>query len=199
MIDTIEIHLLGDSLDTTLPGQLFLPPTAQRLFVLPSLGFTTVDNEKMDILTSGNDAALVIGLLGESEVRYPSAASDIARLSDRLLAVLDYIHQDESLQTLPLGICAEGALTPVAIRVAARRDQQVKALACHDGLVANAGKEALQLLSAPLLMLFSPENSNEISAFARARTYLRVTCQSTQLNADDPAWEQQLAWCRKYC
>ena len=76
----------------------------------------------------------------------------------RLLDVLDLIRNDGDMQTCRSASAPTGIPRPAAIRCAAQRDTQVKALLCHGGLIDRAGVQSLELLVAPLLMLFEPDD-----------------------------------------
>ena len=57
------------------------------------------------------------------------------------------------LQTLPIGLYAANATSPVAVRVAAQRDHDIAAIVCRGGLIDLAGMLYLRSLESPLLML----------------------------------------------
>jgi hypothetical protein len=61
-------------------------------------------------------------------------------------------------------------VAPAAIRAAAQRDTQVRAVACHGGLIDRAGAQALELLIAPLLMLIDADDDTAFAAYRRAAT-----------------------------
>ncbi len=119
-------------------------------------------------------AIFSMDLLTAQEAQFADATQNVARLSQRLLDMLELIQREEDLQRLPLAIFATGDTTPAAIRAAAQRDTQVRALACHGGIVDRAGLQALDLLSAPLLMLFDADDPISKQAYQRAIPHLRV-------------------------
>ena len=111
----------------------------------------------MDMTIAANLAArghamLVMELLTAHEAQCADATQIVPRLVSRLIEILDLICHDGDIQDLPLAIFATGDVTPAAIRCAAQRDTQVKVLACNGG-------QAMELLSAPLLLLFDHEDT----------------------------------------
>ena len=137
-------------------------------------------------LVSRGYAVLHFALLTAQEAQFPDAGMNIPKLSQRLLKILELIHFDAELQDFPLTVLASGEATPVAIRAAAQRDVQVKVLICHGGLADRAGRESLQALAAPFLMLTDPDEPLEQQAFERASTYLRGEYQAVVLTDEGP-------------
>lgn len=177
-----------------LHGHLERPENPHGLVLVARIHNALADNLVAASLAARGYAILSMELLTAQETHFADAAQNVPRLSQRLLDLLDLIREDGDTQDLPLALLATGDVTPAAIRVAARRDLQVKALACHGGLVDRAGLEALRLLSAPLLMLFDDGTEIERAAFGRARRYLGAVCEERQLAAGEDAALHVAAW-----
>jgi hypothetical protein len=156
------------------------------------------NNARDDLIAAGlagkGYATLSMGLLTAREVQFVDAAQNVPRLAQRLLAILDRLRDDGDTEDLLLALYAAGDVTPAAIRVAARRDMQVRALICHGGQIDRAGRQALALTSAPLLMLLDAGNDLEQAAFHRARPHLRGPCSEQILTAGEDATPHIAAW-----
>lgn len=165
----------------SLHGHLERPDHPRGLVLVASVHNALADSVIAANLAARGYAILSMELLTTQETHFIDAAQNVPRLSQRLLDILDLIHEDGDTLDLPLAIFASGEVTPAAIRVAARRDLQVRALACHGGLIDRAGLEALQLMSAPLLMLFAAADEVERAAFRRARPHLKAISEEQML------------------
>jgi dienelactone hydrolase len=102
------------------------------------------------------------------------------------------------MQELPLAIFATGDSCPAAVRVAAQRDTQVKALACHGGLIDRAGLQALKALMAPLLMVFNADDDVANAANQRAASYLPVTHETHLLGSGEDPLLPVINWFSRY-
>lgn len=156
----------------TLHGQLARPEFPRSLLMQPTLHHATLESPLAVHCVAAGHAFLAMELLGESEIHFTDAAQNVPRLTQRLLIALDLIRSDGDMQDLPLGIAATGDIVPAAIRAAAQRDAQVRALACHSGLADRAGVQALELLAGPLLMLFDADDATGQTAFRRVEPHL---------------------------
>lgn len=155
-----------------LHGQLDRPNTPRGLILLARAHHVPVDAVIAAHLAEHGFAILSMELLTSQEAQFADATQNVPRLTQRLLDILDFIHHDGDMEDLPLAILATGDSSPAALRAAAQRDAQVLALACHGGLIDRAGKQALNLLVAPLLMLFDGDDESEENAYQRAAIYL---------------------------
>lgn len=171
----------------TLHGRLEFPAGAHGLVLLAHLRPTPAGDFLAGGLGALGYAVASMELLCARETQFADAAQNVPRLTERLLQVLDLARADGDMAALPLAIFATGEATPAAIRAAARRDSQVRALACHGGIVDRAGLQALDLLAAPLLMLFDADDSTGQAAWRRAQGHIRCPT-GTQLleTAEDP-------------
>lgn len=152
-----------------LRGHLTLPPAPEGLVLAARLHDTL---EPESDLAAHRLAILSMPLLSESEMRFPDAAYNVPLLTQRILDLLELIRRDGDTESLPLGIFAAGHGAPAAIRAAARRDTQVRALACHGGLLDLAGLENLKLLAAPILMVTDPDDAASRTSFQRAASHI---------------------------
>lgn len=179
----------------TLTGRLFLPRQARGLVVIVDKGgfaeppaleetHTTQSAPQSTNLSDADRAALVpalaaanlaslrIALLDPNE---RAAHGSLPLLSERLLDVLGRIRRTLVPEATPfgsVGIIASDELTPVALRAAAERDADVRALLFFGGFPDLAGLDHLRLLRASVLFLADASDTlaidNARSAFARA-------------------------------
>lgn len=167
----------------TLSGELALPHGAPRGLII----FVTSSTESCvgDVFPdlAGNAralrdegfATLRIDLLRPEESRFADACEHLPQLGERLLALIGHLRQQmllEAIPPLPIGLVAAGAMTPLAVRVAAQRDHDVRALVCYGGLVDLAGLQYLKLLQAPLLLLADAEDTPALANAQRAQAHL---------------------------
>jgi hypothetical protein len=156
-----------------LHGQLERPDQPRALILLARSHHVPVDAAITANLAARGYAILAIELLSTHEIQFADATQNVPRLALRLIDILDLTRNDGDMQDLPLAIFASGDIAPAVIRTAAQRDTQVRAVACHGGLIDRAGAQALDLLVAPLLMLFDDDDDPGIAAYRRATTHLR--------------------------
>lgn len=178
-------HLLGQF---ALPEAL--PDSPRGLVLLPKAHRVAVDDPNTLIFRQAGYAVLAIELLSEREMHYADAAQDVARLTARLLDVLALAERDGDMERLPLVIFASGEATPAALRAAARRDAQVRALAVHGGPIDRAGLEALRMLAAPLLML----SDTDEPGWQRAAAHLGRPHAGRILAPGETAGSAAVAW-----
>ncbi|MFO1404985.1 MAG: hypothetical protein U1E96_10440 [Azonexus sp.] len=154
-----------------LAGLLEAPTSARGLVLAASLHASSNANT-IAAAHARQYACLVLHLLTGQEIAFADNAHNVPLLADRLLQVLELVATDPDTAELPLAIFAEAAVTPAAVRVAARRDRQIRCLACHGGLIDGAGLQYLEVLSSPVLMLADIEDEVSASSFRRAATHL---------------------------
>lgn len=160
----------------TLHGHLDRPDLPEGLVLIARPHNALVDASQAAEFLNRGHAVFVMELLTAQEIQFSDATHNVPRLTQRLIDILDLIRNDGDMQALPLGIFVQGDMTPAAVRASALRDTQVTALACHGGLIDRAGTQALDLLVAPLLMLFEPDDEIGMTAYRRAASHL--TCQN---------------------
>ena len=157
----------------SLHGQLERPDDPRGLIVLARSHHLPVDTTITANLAARGYAILAMELLTAHELQFVDATQNVPRLAQRLIDILDLARRDGDMQDLPLGIFASGEIAPAVIRAAAQRDTQVRAIACHGGLIDRAGAQALELLVAPLLMLIDADDTTTLAAYRRAESHLR--------------------------
>lgn len=136
---------------------------------------------------------VALDLLTGSEDRFADLPHDVSLLSRRLLDGLARLKQQKllgELPPLPMGLYGSGDCSPVVLRVAALRDDDVSALVCHNGLIDLAGLLYLRTLAAPLLVLLdddepSRERSNR-RALEQVSSVRELSVLSTRIGTSDP-------------
>ncbi|MBU1365156.1 MAG: hypothetical protein KKE51_15175 [Gammaproteobacteria bacterium] len=156
----------------SLHGQLDLPDNPCGLILIARAHHAAEDAAISASFAEFGCATLSMELLTASEVQFPDATQNVPRLTQRLIDILDMTRQDGDMEPLPLAIYTSGDVGPAAIRAAAQRDTLVRAVACHGGLIDRAGAQALDLLVAPLLMLFDAADLIGKTAYQRAASHL---------------------------
>jgi len=170
-----------------LHGQLIVPPGARAVVLLARAHHTPLDAAIAANLAARGYAILGMDLLSAQEILFADASQNVPRLAQRLLDQLDLARRDAQLTDLPFAVLASGDASPAAIRAAARRDTQIHAIACHGGLIDRAGKQSLEFLVAPLLMLGDLGDLPVKTAYDRARPYLAAPHEFHELGpAEDP-------------
>ena len=120
---------------------------------------------------------LTLDLLTSREERFADLHHDVSLLCRRLLDGLALLKQRMllgELPTLPIGLFGAGDCSPVVLRVAALRDDDIFALVCHGGLIDLAGLIYLRTLAAPLLVLVGDEEPGIETSNRRALA--QVSC-----------------------
>lgn len=163
-----------------LHGELILPEAARGIAVFVDAcgsGERAAAGDAAARLQARGFGTLAIDLLSGNECHFAEAEHHLPLLSERLLAVIGQVHRlmdSEALPRLPLGLIAAGSATPLAVRVAALRDQDVGAVVCHGGLVDIAGLQYLKVLQAPLLLIADDGDGDDFAVhnLLRAKRYL---------------------------
>lgn len=181
-----------------LHGQLALPDNPKGLVLLPKPHRIAVDDAVATTFQQHGYAVLAMELLTEREMRFADATQDVARLTRRLLDLLDLIRRDGDMENQPCAIQVSDELVPAAIRVAAQRDRQILAVAACDGLIDKAGVQALELLAAPLLMLFRDEGELVSLAWQRALKYLSCPVEAHRLAVEENPAIPAIRWFAAY-
>jgi hypothetical protein len=183
----------------TLAGDLVLPAHSRGLVIFVagcgSAAFAVAGDANEQLHQAGF-GTLAIDLLIESECHYADAESHLPHLVDRLLAVIAHLRRQmdsESIPEQPIGLVAAGTATPLAVRVAALRDKEVKAVACHGGLIDLAGLQFLKVLQAPVLMLAAAADERAASNLQRARPHIPAPVNLERLATDDGSPEAREA------
>lgn len=181
-------HITLQTAHGSLHGQLERPDSPRGLILIARSHHAAADATIAANFAELGYATFAMELLSTQEMQFIDATQNVPRLTQRLIDVLDLIRHDGDMQALPLILFASGDVAPAAIRATAQRDAQVKALACHGGLIDRAGAQALELLIAPLLMLFDSDEVVGKSAYLRARNHLRSDHEMHELEqGENPA------------
>ena len=180
-------HLTLQTPHGPLHGQMNVPPAAHAAILLARSHQTPIDAIISANLANRGYAILSMDLLSSQEAHFADATQNVPRLAQRLIDLLDLARRDDSLSSLPIGIFATGDASPAAVRAAAQRDTQIRAVACHGGQIDRAGKQSLEFLRAPLLMLGDPADTAAKSSYALARPLLTPPHEFHELGpAEDP-------------
>jgi putative phosphoribosyl transferase len=118
--------------------------------VLNRLGFGTL---LFDLLTPGEDE--------DVHTRF-----DIALLTTRLNAALDWALREPATSALPVGLFGASTGAAAALRVAARRPESVRAVVSRGGRPDMAGMTELSMVSAPTLLIVG-SHDHEVLALNR--------------------------------
>lgn len=181
-----------------LHGQLRLATTPRASLLVVHTPNSAVDRLATDNLAAYGYNILSMDLLTVQEAKFADAAENIPRLTQRVIDLLDFARRDANLAQRPLGILATGNACPAALRATARRDTQLLALACHNGLIDRAGKESLELLTAPLLTLCDTDDSPVKASYDRAHPHLTAPHEFHQISpAENPA-QRVASWFSAY-
>lgn len=144
-----------------LDGLLAHAPDVRGLAILPqSSGHPALDSgpRPVDVaLQSRGFATLRVDLLTRQEaLRDPDASYNIARLTERILAAVEWIAHQPPLAGLQLGLVTQDTGCAAAIRAAVKAPETFAAIACVDGRADLAGAEPLRQLCCPVRFIVSP-------------------------------------------
>lgn len=165
-------HLSLHTPHGTLFGQLELPEAANSLIFLVRSHHTPIDVELSAGLARLGHAVCFMDLLTSQENAFPDASQNVPKLAQRLIEVIEFIQRTEYPDTQAIGMLALGDAAPAALRVAAQRDQLIKAVVTLGGMLDRAGRQALEYLSAPLLILQDTQDAMAAASLERARSHL---------------------------
>lgn len=177
-----------------LAGEVSLPPEPRGLVVVAGLHSSPLTGPIAEAAAEARLAVFTLELLTAQELHFPDSAHNVPLLCERLLHGLELAQRDAETQDLPVGIFADAAAAPAAIRAAARRDSQVRALACHGGLVDVAGIQNLELLAAALLMLADADDTVSEASLRRAAAHLSAPWECVTLAPGESPARRAVAW-----
>jgi putative phosphoribosyl transferase len=162
-----------DSNGVVLDGDLALPSSArgQVLFVHGSgSGRHSPRNRFVaGTLNQLGFATLLFDLLTVREDRDPAMRFDISLLTTRLQMVLDWALADHDLATLRVGLFGASTGAAAALRVAANRPDEVRAVVSRGGRADLAGDVALGKVEAPTLLIVGSEDHEVLALNRRAQ------------------------------
>lgn len=171
---TIYRHLLLKSPHAALHGELTLPDNPRGLVLVPQLGNHPDPAVSDGKLLERGFAVLALDLLTNQETHYPDSGQNAILLAERLIAAFDYCRFDGDTEFLRAGIYASGLTVPAAVRAAAQRDTYIAALVVRNGLIDHAGREYLEALEAPLLVIADTDHDDIAIACERAFPHLHA-------------------------
>lgn len=162
-----------------LDGILAHHPHVSALIVQIERGGGTLKTSRGSFVVSAfkdaGFATLHVGLLSHDEERRAAEVwHQVATLTTRIAAVLEWIGHQPALKDLPLGISARDAATAAMIRVAAKDDTQIKALASRGGRPDLSGLEPLQSLATPLLLVTG--ELDDVGPIPNQQAYDQIKC-----------------------
>jgi pimeloyl-ACP methyl ester carboxylesterase len=155
-----------DLKDGVLHGELAVPEGAEGLVVFAhGSGSSRFSPRNQQVARFFNDlglGTLLLDLLTEDEQDIDEATRqfrfDIPLLARRLVAVIDFLQQDERLQDLVIGLFGASTGAAAALICAAQRHEQVAAVVSRGGRTDLAGA-ALEHVRAPSLLIVGGEDN----------------------------------------
>ncbi len=212
MLEQRDFHvplLRATPTHAAIQGQLAMPERSRGIiiFVTARDSSTAAATGNMAGMLQDYDfGTLVIDLLHENEAHFADAENHLPQLSERMLAVIGQLHREMEIEAIarqPIGLIAAGPMTPLAVRVAALRDKEVRALVCHGGLIDLAGLQYLKVLQAPLLLIADETDTVSVNNLQRALKHIPAVVSMERLPAaskDAAAHTGQLTaqWFRRY-
>lgn len=187
-------HLTIQTPHGTLHGEIVLPPDARATVLLARSHHSPHDAAVSANLAGHGYAVLSMDLLTLHEAQFADATQNVPRLAQRLIDMLDLARRDEELACLPFGIFATGDASPAAIRTAAQRDTQIGAVACHGGHIDRAGKQSLEYLTAPFLLLGDAADTAVKSSYELARPHFSALHEFHELEMAESPIPRVTAW-----
>lgn len=179
-------------------GELESPEGADSLLVFVACQRTAVDAKLAAHFATLGHAVFSMDLLSYQEYQFPDSSQNIPRLTQRLLEILDFIRKEDNLAEMPVIIYGVGDAAPAILRVAAQRDALVKVVVLQGGWVDRAGRQALEYLAAPLLILLTTSDHAAIHSEQMAHRYLSVENQLHFLKSGENPADLAEAWFRKH-
>ncbi|MCF7220358.1 phosphoribosyltransferase [Marilutibacter chinensis] len=159
-----------------LDGDLVVPASPRGL-VLFAHGSGSGRHSKRSRFVAGvlqqhGVATLLLDLLTPEEDAHPRARFDIALLTLRLEAVLDWVRAEKTLMWLPTGLFGASTGAAAAISVAARHPQHVVAVVSRGGRPDLAGWLPLSQVRTPTLLIVGGADREVLELNRAARTVM---------------------------
>jgi pimeloyl-ACP methyl ester carboxylesterase len=139
--------------------------------------------------------SLLFDLLTEEEDTHRESRFDIALLTQRVVAALDWLREQESLPTSSVHLFGASTGAAAAIRAASRRGEEIRSVVSRGGRPDLAG-DALSTLRAPCLLIVGEndpavlEMNREAKAQMQCENELRVVPRATHLFQEPGTLEQ---------
>lgn len=182
----------------SLHGELAVPDQPLGLVMIAHPHRIAVSDPAAQHLIDCRYAVFGTMLLSEREMQFPDATQDVARLTRRLLDIIELSNHDEDMQALPLALLVSGDVTPAAIRAAAQRDTRVLVIAALGGNADRAGLQALGMLNAPLLMLLDPSTGPSPDSWERVRARIDALTESQTLETGENPGSRIANWLSRH-
>lgn len=141
---------------------------------------TALDFARADIASLRFDQSAVAPGGGEGEHTY-YVHGDIVMLARQLEKALGWLRIDPGTRRLPLALYGQGASAAVVMQLAAWRGAELAALAVCDGQVELAGKNALDNVRVPSLLIVSGRDPDVAGLNRMAFATLRCDKQLEQI------------------
>jgi putative phosphoribosyl transferase len=141
-----------------LGGRLLHAPGSRGLVLVTERGNGRMSDTRnayiASVLNSHGLATLQFALLSRSEEhKSPDTWHNVSILATRILAVIEWVKHQPSLEKLPLGLLAQDEAAGAMVRVANKPGSPLKALVSRSGRPDLAGIQPLKDLNLPLLLL----------------------------------------------
>lgn len=141
-----------------LDGSLAHAPDVRGLALVVQPGASQATHQReaeiAGVLQQAGFATLTLDLLTRhEEQRDPDARFNVSRLTDRILAAVDWVDHQPPLAALPIGLLGSGTASAAVIRAAVKNPERFDALACLAGRPDLAGASPLRSLKVPTLFV----------------------------------------------
>lgn len=127
-----------------------------------------------DVLETHGFATALFDLLTPEEDRDYANRFDIPTLTERLSAITDALALREDVGALPIGYFGASTGAASALRAAARRGEQIRAVVSRGGRPDLVPKDELRQVAAPTLLIVG-SNDTDVISFNEA-AYEHLTC-----------------------
>jgi hypothetical protein len=174
-----------------LPARLSHAPSVHGLILVLQATGALLNTAVTGVLQQAGYATLALDLLtAPEEAHDPDACFNIAALTDRILATVDWIGNQPGMLTLPLGIFAADTACAAGIRTAARIPHRIDALCILAGRPDLAGASPLRTGKVPTCFIVAQDDPR--TAIVQQAYDLLTSVRDWQTVAADVAPEQML-------
>lgn len=186
-----------------LDGLLVHAPDVRALALcIQSSGHPALDASSQPLelgLQAAGFTTMVVNLLTRQEAqRDPDAPFNIPRLTERILAAVDWAAHQPPLVRLPIGLIANGTGCAAAVRAAVKAPEVFSSIVCIGGRADLAGAEPLRAVRAPIRFVITP-GSTEADILARAYPLLKGAHHWLALPPTENEREHDLLTARAAC
>ncbi|WP_132061254.1 dienelactone hydrolase family protein [Halorussus amylolyticus] len=159
-----EVNIVYVPVDgVELEGDLRVPADASGLVVFAhgsgSSRHSTRNNYVAEVLRSRGLGTFLFDLLTEEEDQFRENRFDIPLLTERLLAVTNWLHEQDSTSDLTLGYFGSSTGAAAALRAAGKRGSDVGAIVSRGGRV-DMASELLGNVRAPTVFIVGGEDTD---------------------------------------